>query len=152
MTFLCDTTAARAAFPTGDGRHRSRLAHPTGSPGNHLCPHEQRPEASPPVTNLLAAPCNPAHGLRNGKQTPLEDRTLTALTWGPTQHIQPRHSPFSLPPNPRVRRQDGTGSQQPVLRSAGKALVGLGLPLLAAAIVTLGKSGTRVQGPSQRRL
>lgn len=30
--------------------------------------------------------------------------------------------------------------------------MGLGLPLLAAAIVTLGESGTQVQAPSQKHL
>lgn len=44
------------------------------------------------------------------------------------------------------------GSQGPFPTHRQKVPVGLALPWLAAAIVILGKSGTRVQKPSQKPL
>lgn len=82
----------------------------------------------------------------------LEHGSLTALTSG----VRPSHLASSqfLEPNskPTSASEDSMGSRGPFPTHRQKVPVGLALPWLAAAIVILGKSGTRAQKPSQQPL
>lgn len=135
MTFLCDLTAARAALPTGAG--------PT--------PPAPQEIASVPISNaqkrcclLQTCPQSSGAGWEMNADAPPGPRLNCFHLGAPPAH------PAYLQTHVSGGRPDGLPAA--VLLSAGRALVGLGLPLLAAAIVTLGESGTQVQAPSQKHL